>query len=213
MISKIKVSLITLSLLSATSVAVASQNKTFNASVTVQNAFTLDKVNDLKFGTIRAMAESAKQATLTRPADSSESLAATSQDGAQIGILVDDSAPAQFTISGVTRYANMKITLPALTIDHDSDAATPEVAAIELVSAEGPSDTAKFELLSLSLYAVEGQSPNQAIEANADGDFIISANNEGKATFNIGAKIGTDKNGGSYLDDTYSGTVPITVSY
>ncbi|RRS06689.1 DUF4402 domain-containing protein [Pseudoalteromonas sp. J010] len=213
MINKIKVGLITLSLLSVTSVAVASQNKTFNASVTVQNAFTLEKVNDLKFGTIRAMAESTKQATLTRPADSTEALAATSQDGAQIGILTDDSSPAQFTISGVTRYANMKISLPALTVDHDGDAATPEVAAIELVSAEGPSDTAKFELLSLSLYAVEGQTPNAAIEKNGDGEFVIAANNEGKATFNVGASIGTDKEGGSYLDDTYSGTVAITVSY
>ncbi|WP_405128077.1 DUF4402 domain-containing protein [Pseudoalteromonas sp. PB2-1] len=176
---------------------VAAEQTTFQAAVTVQNAFTLQADSGLDFGTIRATADAtgAQTATLVLPANpaTSATTASTDPTAAEIAIL-NPGAPALFSVSGVSPFATLNITNPTET-DISPDSA--------------PSGTAKFVLGSFTYYVLTGANPNSA----ATTSIQVDAN--GEATFNLGATLSTDNavSTADYIDGTYSGTFTLQLDY
>ncbi|MEZ7278039.1 DUF4402 domain-containing protein [Pseudoalteromonas sp. 68 DY56-GL68] len=176
---------------------VVAEQTTFQAGVTVQNAFTLQKDSDLDFGTIRAKADttSGETATLVLSANpaTSATTASTNAALAEIAILVPGT-PASFSVSGVSPFATLNITNPTET------AIAPDSA---------PAGTAGFVLASPTYYVLTGANPNSA----ATTTIQVDAN--GEATFNVGGTLTTDATTPAldYIDGTYSGTFTLQLDY
>ncbi|ALS32156.1 hypothetical protein PTRA_a0852 [Pseudoalteromonas translucida KMM 520] len=175
----------------------SAETATFNAGVTVQNAFTFQSTADLDFGTIRATADTATTDTATlvlaaNPATSSKT--AASGAGAEIAVLTAGT-PASFSVSGVSPFAT-------LTID-----ATGVTGAISPVTA--PAGTAGFTLSTPTYYVLTGANPNSAATT------AIQVDSTGAATFNMGATLTTDATTPSsdYIDGDYSGTFTLILDY
>ena len=183
--------------MAALSFGVIAETATFNAGVTVQNAFTFQSTADLDFGTIRATADTAATDTATlvlaaNPATSS--ITAASGAGAEIAVLAAGT-PASFSVSGVSLFAT-------LTID-----ATGVSGAISPVTA--PAGTAGFTLGTPTYYVLTGANPNSAATTT------IQVDSTGAATFNMGATLTTDATTPSsdYIDGDYSGTFTLILDY
>ncbi|KZN66797.1 DUF4402 domain-containing protein [Pseudoalteromonas luteoviolacea] len=175
----------------------AGEQRTFEAKVTVKNAFELEKQSDLLFGTIRARADTtgSDTATLVIPADTGKAASVTSTNisNAEISIL-EAGAPAQFKISGVVPFATLTITDPVET---------------NIVLAGGNPNAAGFTMDTFTYYIETGALSKQDITGNK-----IQVDDKGEALFNIGATLKTTTGGtANYLDGSYSGTFTIEVSY
>ncbi|MCF2856509.1 DUF4402 domain-containing protein [Pseudoalteromonas sp. SMS1] len=175
----------------------AGEQRTFEAKVTVKNAFELEKQSDLLFGTIRAKADTTgtDTATLIIPADTGKSASVTSTDitKAEISIL-EAGAPAQFKISGVVPFATLTITDPVET---------------NIVLSGGNPNAAGFTMDTFTYYIETGALSQQDVTGNQ-----IQVDDKGEALFNIGATLKTTTGGtANYLDGSYSGTFTIEVSY
>ncbi|KZX00452.1 hypothetical protein JL49_11175 [Pseudoalteromonas luteoviolacea] len=191
-----KIALVT-ALTAVTFTSHAGEQRTFEAKVTVKNAFELEKQSDLLFGTIRAKADTAGSdtATLVIPADTGKAASVTSTNisNAEISIL-EAGAPAQFKISGVVPFATLNITEPAET---------------DIVLAGGNPNAAGFKMDSFTYYIETGALSKQDVAGNK-----IQVDDKGEALFNIGATLKTTTGGtANYLDGSYSGTFTIEVSY
>ncbi|KZN37543.1 DUF4402 domain-containing protein [Pseudoalteromonas luteoviolacea] len=175
----------------------AGEQRTFEAKVTVKNAFELEKQSDLLFGTIRAKADTTgtDTATLVIPADTGKAASVTSTDitKAEISIL-EAGAPAQFKISGVVPFATLTITDPVET---------------NIVLSGGNPNAAGFTMDTFTYYIETGALSQQDVTGNQ-----IQVDDKGEALFNIGATLKTTTGGtANYLDGSYSGTFTIEVSY
>jgi len=177
--------------------SVLAESQTFQAGVTVQNAFVLTKDDDLDFGIIRATADLAGSAlaTLVLSANPATSPSTTTTDAtlAEIAVLTAGT-PASFTISGVSPFATLTITDPTET-DISPDAA--------------PSGTAGFTLSAPTYYVLTGATPNSAATTT------IQVDSTGEATFNVGATLTTSAiaTTADYIDGTYSGTFTLQLDY
>lgn len=176
---------------------VMAETATFNAGVTVQNAFTFDSTADLDFGTIRAKADTAATdiATLVLAANPATSSTTTASGaGAEISVLVAGT-PASFSVSGVSPFAT-------LTIDD-----TGVTGAISPVTA--PAGTAGFTLSTPTYYVLTGATPNSTATTT------IQVDSTGAATFNLGATLTTDATTptSDYIDGDYSGTFTLILDY
>ncbi|KID58231.1 hypothetical protein N473_11795 [Pseudoalteromonas luteoviolacea CPMOR-1] len=178
--------------------AAATQKATFDAKVTVKNAFELVKNQDLDFGTIRAVADNTgtDTATLTIPADATQSptVASTNISNAEIAILSAGS-PAQFKISGVVPFASLSITDPV-----ETD------VSLSVGSGTG---AAGFTLGSFTYYIETGASSSTPVVGKQ-----IQVDANGEAVFNVGATLSTTTgNAANYLDGAYVGTFTLELSY
>ena len=175
----------------------AAESVSFQAGVTVQNAFTLTNDSALDFGTIRASADlaAAETATLVLAANpaTSPTTASTSIADAEIAILVP-GAPASFSVSGVSPFGSLTITNPP------ESAISPDAA---------PAGTATFTLGTPTYYVLTGATPNSAATT------AIQVDANGEATFNVGATLTTDATTptSDYIDGTYSGSFTLELNY
>jgi len=185
---------ISFTLISSTAFA---ETQTFQAGVTVQNAFVLNKTADLDFGIIRATADlgGTDTATLVLSANpaTSPSTATTNAAAAEIAVLTTGT-PAAFSVSGVSPFATLTITDPIET-DISPDAA--------------PAGTAGFTLSAPTYYVLTGATPNSAATTT------IQVDSTGEATFNVGATLTTSAivTTADYIDGTYSGTFTLQLDY
>ncbi len=168
------------------------ETKTQTASVTVQNAITIDRGDELNFGTVFAKADltGATVATLTVPSDGGTSTStATSPANSNIVEIVA-GFPATFTVSGVAPTTNLTLILPTspITLSGSNSSATFSVDAFEAtVTTNTPT-------------AYTQGSPNLATDST------------GSATFAVGATLSTT-DVADYADETYSGTFTVEVVY
>lgn len=177
--------------LAVISFGTAAEPASFQAGVTVQNAFTFTKDSDLDFGTIRAKSDGTEVATLVLPADPNANSSTPAATDAEIAILVQGT-PASFSVSGVSPFATLTITDPTATD------ITPDAA---------PSGTPGFTLDDPTYYVLTGATPN----ATATGSMQADVN--GEITFNLGATLSTAASANDYIDGTYSGTFTVELAY
>ncbi|MCF6438110.1 DUF4402 domain-containing protein [Pseudoalteromonas luteoviolacea] len=174
----------------------AGEQATFEAKVEVKNAFSLQKQQDLDFGTIRALADNVgtDKATLVIPADKTMAPTpfTTNPSTAEIAILSAGS-PAQFKISGVVPFATLTITDPVETN----------------ISLTTSGSAAGFTLGSYTYFVETGASNSTPVVGNK-----IQVDALGDAVFNLGATLSTtNNNAANYLDGNYVGTFTLEVSY
>ncbi|MBQ4799550.1 DUF4402 domain-containing protein [Pseudoalteromonas sp. MMG006] len=173
------------------------ETTSFQAGVTVQNAFTLTNDAALDFGTIRASADlsGAQTASLELAANPATSAITTSTDAtaAEIAILVAGT-PASFSVSGVSPFGTLTITDPTET------AISPDAA---------PAGTAAFTLGTPTYYVLTGAA------ANSVATTTIQVDSNGEATFNVGATLTTTAVAATsdYIDGSYSGTFTLELNY
>jgi len=173
------------------------ETQTFQAGVTVQNAFVLTKTADLDFGIIRATADlgGADTATLVLSANpaTSPSTATSNAAAAEIAVLTAGT-PAAFSVSGVSPFATLTITDPIET---------------EISPDAAPAGTAGFTLSAPTYYVLTGATPNSAATTT------IQVDSTGEATFNVGATLTTSAivTTADYIDGTYSGTFTLQLDY
>ncbi|WP_166423913.1 hypothetical protein [Paraglaciecola sp. 20A4] len=185
------------------SAAQAQETVTTTASGTVQNSFTLTNDTDLDFGTFRAQnddaASSPVTATLRRPADPSESSVATNgtANAAVLQSLIE-GAPAEYTVSGVSGFSTLTLTVPA-------------DGAVTLAAAGSPTGVATFVLNGFEAYKTSG-TPGDITLTSSSGTFQVDGS--GDATFTLGATLTTvPSTTDTYTDLAYSGDYDITVQY
>ena len=147
----------------------AAETASFQAGVTVQNAFTFTNDAPLDFGTIRASGDltGTETATLVLAANpaTAPTTASTDATAAEIAILVAGT-PASFSVSGVSPFGTLTITNPTET------AIAPDTA---------PAGTAAFTLGTPTYYVLTGATPNSAATTT------IQVDSNGEATFNFGS--------------------------
>ncbi|TMO65183.1 DUF4402 domain-containing protein [Pseudoalteromonas aurantia] len=184
-------------LLSLSSFSAISKTASFTASVEVKNTFELNVVDQLSFGKIRASADTTgtTQATLVMPANPNASAVVANTAEAVIAIL-EEGAPAKFTIEGVAAFTELTITNPTETDITAKDSAPPGAAA--------------FKLGTYEYFVVEGADAGSLVVANK-----IQVDGDGKATFTLGATLSTDGTTPSsdYIDGVYEGTFSVEVAY
>ena len=175
----------------------AAETASFQAGVTVQNAFTFTNDAPLDFGTIRASGDlsGTETATLVLAANpaTAPTTASTDATAAEIAILVAGT-PASFSISGVSPFGTLTITNPTET------AIAPDTA---------PAGTAAFTLGTPTYYVLTGATPNSAATTT------IQVDSNGEATFNFGATLTTTGVAATsdYIDGSYSGTFTLELNY
>ncbi|WP_409423695.1 MULTISPECIES: hypothetical protein [unclassified Pseudoalteromonas] len=175
----------------------AAETASFQAGVTVQNAFTFTNDAPLNFGTIRASGDltGTETATLVLAANpaTAPTTASTDATAAEIAILVAGT-PASFSISGVSPFGTLTITNPTET------AIAPDTA---------PAGTAAFTLGTPTYYVLTGATPNSAATTT------IQVDSAGEATFNFGATLTTTAVAATsdYIDGSYSGTFTLELNY
>lgn len=177
----------------------SAETASFNAGVTVQNAFTLTKDADLDFGTIRAQADTvgtnASSMVLSADPNAAQAAPTVGASNTNLAILVP-GAPGAFSVSGVSPFA-------ALDIAENSGNTTISAAA-------APPGTANFTVGTFTFYVTSG--PNVGAYAAA-GD--LQADASGAVSFNVGATLTTDATTPSadYIDGAYAGSFQIEVTY
>ncbi|TLX47089.1 hypothetical protein C1E24_09800 [Pseudoalteromonas phenolica] len=183
----------------------SSQTQNVEAKITVKNTFKLEVKQSFDFGTVRAVSKAASKAALSIPANPNLQLTTTAAGGSDpaiMDILDSTSAqPAQLSIAEATKYTPLTIELPDV-------GTTPA----ELAAQNGPSTTPVFKITAFTLYATVGQNANQNIAITANQG-TITTDGSGNAEFNLGATLTTDDIDGEYIDDEYTGSVSVTVSY
>ncbi|PKF61168.1 hypothetical protein CW745_11070 [Psychromonas sp. psych-6C06] len=206
-------------LLSATTSAVAVESVTSTATVTVQNAFTFSEGAALDFGTIRAAAVAAGDATNgsdtgasggTTPDVASLTLASIDAgtsivDGATAAIqILTPGTAGTYTIAGVAPYSTLTITLPTAT----------SAAAIKLTSGSVPPGSAYFWMYDFEATVTSGTKNGTAYSTAGD----LTADLNGDASFSVGATLATSHPAtasaqAGYQDVAYTGSYTITVDY
>jgi hypothetical protein len=187
----------------ASSSVIAEETATGTSTVEVLNAFSFVADTTLDFGTIRAAADSTAAADVATLVMSPDPLAVaatgTSVNLAEITVLTAGT-PAEFTVSGVSNFANLTITLPVVET---------------VMTASGlPGTAANFSINTFTAYITSGGNINTAYASAGD----LQADNTGTATFNVGATLSTDDGAAAitqaYQDGiAYEGTFDVIVDY
>ena len=188
--------------------ALAVENANFNATVTVQNAFTLTNDSDLNFGTIRASADTAGATSASITVSSNPATSATTLNGTDsiIAELVAGS-PATFSVSGASAFAYLTF---------DLTNATGDITSVS----PAPAGTAFFKVSATSIRVLTCDNANTNLDLT---DLTVTAgklqvDGSGAATFSMGATLTTSNNTGDsttldYIDGEYSGTFEVTLEY
>ncbi|ADZ89351.1 DUF4402 domain-containing protein [Marinomonas mediterranea] len=179
----------------SSSIAMAAETVTGNASVTVQNAFNLSETTALSFGTIRATGDTAGTETAALQISSdgtSNNPTSTDSTAAAISVITAGNA-AVFTIDSAAPSSNLTITLPS--------------SAITLTS------TLNDGLFSIDTFEATITSGPRDGTAYSAGNLLTDST--GAVTFAVGATLttGTGATDGAYDDGSYTGTYSITVDY
>ncbi|GAB0110332.1 DUF4402 domain-containing protein [Pseudoalteromonas distincta] len=188
--------------------ALAVENANFDATVTVQNAFTLTNDSDLNFGTIRASADTSGATSASITVSSNPATSATTLNGAAsiIAELVAGS-PATFSVSGASAFAYLTF---------DLTNATGNITSVS----PAPAGTAFFKVSAPSIRVLTGGNANTNLDLT---DLTVTAgqlqvDGSGAATFSMGATLTTSNNTDDsttldYIDGEYSGTFEVTLEY
>lgn len=188
----------------------ASALETVNGDVgaSVSNAFTFTQNNGIDFGTIRATMDSAtggtNVATLALLADGSTST--TAENVAVIAILGTPTV-ASFSVSGVSPFTNLTVTLPSTATDLTADSGAPNSGKFTIAAAVSTSTTG---------FTAGGWSvaSNGSVIAGTGSTATITSDVGGLVDFEVGAEITTDHtDGDQFIDDDYTATYVITVDY
>lgn len=169
---------------------------TANASVTVQNSFTLVETTPLSFGTILAIANdhtTADLATLVVNPDGVTADLATGGTAANI-VSITPGTPATFTITGAAPNSVLTITDPAAFTLTDPSA----------------TDAKDFDVDTFTKSVVTSGTP-----------FTYDTDATGTLVFNYGATLTTEQPAGGAASDnaiayenvTFTGTYTMTVNY
>ena len=172
----------------------------FSATVKVQNAVVLNKVDDLSFGTIRAVAQDdgAQVATLTiSPNPNAVIKSSKTDNGSALISVIEEGSPATFTVSDVVPNAALTISAPGQG---------------RLESASKGAGEPQFSIDDWAFFITSGPNANTAYDETAPN---LVASEEGEVEFAIGATLSTDNLASTvpYKDVEYTGTFQIEVAY
>ncbi|SBT17448.1 hypothetical protein MGA5115_01559 [Marinomonas gallaica] len=177
--------------------ALAVETLNSNATVTVNNAFTLAESAEMTFGTIRASADTTNNVTasLTLPADGSAGTVTAATPAASNIVVITGGTPASFAITNAAPFTTLTLTLPS--------------SAIDLVT---PGGDAQFTVDSFN--AVVSSGPNDG-DAYNSGTPNLRTDASGAVSFDVGATLITDATtpGSNYEDGTYTGSYTVQVDY
>lgn len=157
--------------------------------VTLQNSFTLTQTTPMEFGTIALMCDTGANNTTTATLSTAGILALGAPSGNAIGFDIDPTSPnprsqAVFDVTGAAPNAALSVTLGGLT---------------NLTCAACGGGNPAITLTSLS---------------NSSNAGVLTTNNAGDATLNVGAVLTTlGSCPAQYLDGLYQGTYDLTISY
>lgn len=182
-------------LLSSNTLALESLNS--DATVIVNNAFTLGETAEMTFGTIRASADTSgtNTASLTLPADGAAgSVTAATPADANI-VVISSGTPASFAVTNAAPFTILTLTLPS--------------SAITLAT---PGGTAEFTVDTFNAIIKGGQNDG---DAYTSGTPNLRTDGSGAVGFNVGATLHTDATTPTtdYLDGTYTGSYQVQVDY
>lgn len=176
--------------------ALALETLNSNATVTVNNAFTLAESSAMTFGTIRATADTTAAgatASLTLPADGSAGAVTAATPASANIVVITGGTPASFAITNAAPSTPLTLSLPA-----------------GIVNLTTPGGTAAFTVDTFN--AIVRGGPNDG-DAYAAANLITDAT--GAVGFDVGATLHTDAGspGSDYLDGTYTGSYTVQVDY
>ncbi|MCC2604777.1 hypothetical protein [Planctobacterium marinum] len=193
----------------------AQETANSTASVTIQNSFTLAESQALSFGTITVQGEQDTDATLdgtvqaqvtvfangsTPTSGSTGTTDTDAGDRDASATIITAGQPAIFDISGAAAFTTLTISVPA----DDS---------VTLSAPSAPPTNGTFTITGADLY----DNANGTDIAVASDAGSITTDASGAAQFAFGAVLNTEDATGanttSYIDETYTGSYSITVSY
>jgi hypothetical protein len=179
----------------------ASVNST--ATTTVQNAFVLTEDTALDFGTVRATQDASGGTNISKlKLSSSDGTITLTADPAGTSTLSQLSAGSvgQFTVSGAAAYVDLKIVVPG---------------TFNLSNATAPS-TSPDLVVTLPEFTVRGGANDGDAYVATTGNENLQTDSTGTVSFDLGATLSTDTATDTttqYIDDVYSGTYAIEVTY
>lgn len=183
------------SFFSSYSIAVETLNS--DATVIVNNAFTLSETAEMTFGTIRATAHvnGINTASLTLPADGTAGAVTAATPADANIVVINQGTPASFSITDAAPFTTLTLTLPT--------------NAITLAT---PGGDAEFTVDTFNAIIRGGQNDG---DAYTTGTPNLRTDASGAVNFDVGATLHTDANSApsDYLDGTYTGTYQIQVDY
>ncbi|CUB02498.1 DUF4402 domain-containing protein [Marinomonas fungiae] len=182
-------------LLSSNALALESLNS--DATVIVNNAFTLAETAEMTFGSIRATADTTNTATasLTLPADGSAGAVTAGTPADANIVVISAGTPASFAVTNAAPFTTLTLTLPS--------------SAITLATAGG---TAEFTVDTFNAIIRGGQNDG---DAYTSGTPNLRTDASGAVSFDVGATLHTDATtpATDYLDGTYTGSYQVQVDY
>lgn len=188
--------------------AVAVENANFEATVTVQNAFTLTNDAPLSFGTIRASADTSAATVATMVVSANPAIKAVTTNGTDAVITsLTPAAPATFSVSGVAAFSFLSFNLAD---------AVGNITAVDPVQA----GTAFFKMSDPSIRVLTGGNADTNLDLTdlSSPAGQLQVDSSGEATFSMGATLTTSSNTADsttidYNDGDYSGTFALTLEY
>jgi hypothetical protein len=177
------------------------------ATVTVSNAFTLQEVTAIDFGTFRVSYLYDGTNALTAPA-TAQVLAngnptvltnTAGAAGTSVGAFTEilPGAPAEYAITGAAPFTSLNVTLPS---------------AATLINPASPGAVFDLTFTSTNFEIVGGTNDGDAYDTANSGNMITDA--AGSVGFKMGATIGTPTNvAATFGDGAYTGTYTVVVNY
>lgn len=174
------------------SVCGAQETVNSQASITVQNAFNLNEVAPLNFGTVTVRPSLTATSTLRIQPDGVIPTP-TVGAGGTLTVIVPGS-PAQYTVDTAAPFTALTVTTPTTSVD--------------LLNGQAPPDNGEFTLSDIT-FEEDGTSGAGAVSATIDTDV------NGELTFNMGATLTVASAAAdtTFVDGAYVGNYSIEVSY
>lgn len=172
------------------------------ASVVVNGAITVVRVNHLSFGEIVALAHTADQATLSlSPLEGAATPGTVTNDGASIITKLGEGAPAKFTITGIGSNADVIITTNL-----------GEAGGLQALTNGAVPGADPIAIASPTIYSVT-ESTFRSFTAGVSN--ALTTDGDGNLEFNVGATITlpTVTPAGNLPDGTYSGSFTVVANY
>ena len=204
--NQLYIALVATSLSLGASQVIAQEQVNSTATVTVSNAFTLEEVAPIDFGTVRLSYDRQSGdfdtgAIMTinadgSPADFTEADNSTATDGEASFTQIVPGSPAEYSITGAAPFTAIRVI-------------TAPVADLE--NPASPTGILKFTVATTNYEIVGGTNPGDAYVQGTGTNMITDAT--GAVGFIMGGTITTLIGDVAYGDGAYTGTYTVEVNY